>query len=61
MTNTYLSDVDLSNRWGVARPTIWRWHRDDPDFPRCIKLTAGCTRWKLEDIEVWEASRSALA
>ncbi|WP_371932766.1 helix-turn-helix transcriptional regulator [Roseibium sp. MMSF_3544] len=57
-TDTYLSDVDLSKRWGVARPTVWRWHREDKSFPRCVKLTAGCTRWRLSEIVTWETSKT---
>ena len=56
MGEYYLSDKDLSARWGVARPTIWRWHRQKPSFPKCVKLTAGCSRWRLSEIEAWEAS-----
>ncbi|GHB24491.1 hypothetical protein GCM10007094_10670 [Pseudovibrio japonicus] len=56
MNEYYLSDKELSARWGVARPTIWRWHRQKPNFPKCIKLTEGCSRWRLSEIEAWEAS-----
>ncbi|RMX61788.1 helix-turn-helix transcriptional regulator [Roseibium alexandrii] len=58
MNITYLSDQDLAVRWGIARPTVWRWHRENLSFPRCVKLTPGCSRWKLSDIEQWEASRA---
>lgn len=51
----YLSDKQLGERFSVARGTIWRWHRTDPQFPRAVTLSSGCTRWRLEDIEAWEA------
>lgn len=57
----YLSDVHLSERYAVARPTIWRWARTDKTFPKPVKLSAGCSRWKLADLEKWEASRSGSA
>lgn len=58
MHETYLSDHDLAERYGVARPTVWRWHRERPDFPRAIRLTPGCTRWKLSQIENWEHAQA---
>lgn len=54
----YLSDKQLSERFGVTRPTIWRWHRTDPKFPRAVSLSPGCTRWKLADIMAWESARA---
>jgi predicted DNA-binding transcriptional regulator AlpA len=58
MPEVFISDQDLAARYCVARPTIWRWHRQQPDFPRVVKLSPGCARWKLSEIEEWEASRA---
>ena len=59
MTNdTYLTDKQLAERYKVGRATPWRWAQDT-DFPKPIKLTPGCTRWKLADIEQWESERKA--
>lgn len=57
----YLSDRQLAERYGVTEVTVWRWHRDDPTFPRAVKLSGGTTRWKLPDIEAWEKSRATAA
>lgn len=61
MSETYLSDIKLSARLGVHRATPWRWANEDPTFPKPIKLSPGCTRWKLSEIEVWEAAKNAAA
>jgi predicted DNA-binding transcriptional regulator AlpA len=61
MTDTYLSDTDLSKRYKIARPSVWRWHREQPDFPRAIRFTAGCTRWKLSEVIAWEALKAEAA
>lgn len=53
----YLSDKQLAQRFGVSRPTVWRWARSD-GFPKPYALSPGCTRWKLSDIEEWETRRS---
>jgi len=61
MNETYLSDIALGERFGVTRQTVWRWHREQSDFPSAIVLSPGCTRWKLSEIEAWEDRRAALA
>ena len=58
MLDTYLSDTDLAKRYGVARQTVWRWHRERADFPRAISLSPGCTRWKLSHVAAWESSKA---
>lgn len=61
MTDIYLSDTDLAKRYNIARPTVWRWHREQSNFPRAVRLTKGCTRWKLSEIEAWEAAQVEVA
>ena len=56
---TYLSDSNTGKLYGVARQTIWRWLATDPTFPKPIKLSPGCTRWKLSELETWEAGKAA--
>lgn len=54
----FLSDEQLASRFSVSRGTVWRWHRNDPTFPRPVKLSPGCTRWKLAEIEAWESAQA---
>lgn len=54
----FLSDLQIAERWGVTRTTIWRWRKKDPSFPKPIQFSAGCTRWLLADIEAYEAAKS---
>lgn len=53
----YLSDSQIANRFGVSRQTTWRWAATDPTFPKPIKLSAGCTRFKLSELEAWESAK----
>lgn len=53
----YFADKDLAIRYGVSRQTIWRLAKFDPKFPKPIRLSPGCTRWLLAEVEVWEASK----
>jgi predicted DNA-binding transcriptional regulator AlpA len=53
----YLRDGDLARRFNVHRATIWNWVARS-GFPRPVKLTANCTRWRASDVAAWEAQRS---
>lgn len=57
MTHIYLSDAQVAARYGVHRTTPWRWAKTDPGFPEPVILSPGCTRWKLADLEAWEAAK----
>ena len=57
MNETYLSYAQLAARYGVHRATLWRWAKTDPNFPKPVSLSPGCTRWKLSAVEAWEATR----
>lgn len=54
----YLSDKDLAERYSIHRATPWRWVQAGK-LPQPIKIN-GCTRWRLTDIEAWEASQEAV-
>lgn len=55
----YVRDTDLAERYGVSRNTIWRWTKEG-NLPSPVKLGPGVTRWRLADIEQWEAEREAI-
>ena len=57
MPHTSLTDAQVAARYGVHRSTPRRWSKTDPDFPKPITLSPGCTRWNCSDLEVWEASK----
>lgn len=59
MSDTYLTDTQIAARYGVHRTTPWRWVQKDKTFPKPLRLSPGCTRWKLSDIESWEAKKNA--
>jgi prophage regulatory protein len=54
-TALFLSDKDLATRYSVHRATPWRWVQIGK-LPAPIKIN-GATRWKLTDIEAWEAKQ----
>ncbi len=59
---TYISDQQLAERYGVCRSTIWRWaHIDKGILPPPIQLSPGCTRWNVVEIEKRDAEREEQA
>ncbi|RLL73048.1 helix-turn-helix transcriptional regulator [Paenirhodobacter hankyongi] len=54
MAESYISDLQLAERYNVHRSTPWRWAKTDPAFPHPVKLGPQCARWKLSEIEAWE-------
>ncbi len=42
---------------GKGVSTAWRDVRTDPDFPKPIRLSAGCTRFKVGDIRAYLAKK----
>jgi len=42
---------------GVSRTTVWRWVREDPDFPKPFRLSAAVTCWDESELLVWIASK----
>lgn len=58
MARDLLTAEALARRFDVDASTIWRWHARRPDFPRAIRLGGRCTRWRVADMEAWEAAQA---
>ena len=52
----YVTDIQLAERYGINRCTVWRWVRKGL-LPKPIQISRGTTRWKLEEIEQFEVDR----
>lgn len=61
MPETYLRDTDCAARYGISRNTWWRWQRERTGLPRPVRLSRGCTRWKLSELVAWEQVRAETA
>lgn len=55
-SNHYLTDKQVAERFSVHRATPWRW-AERGAFPKPVKLSPGCTRWRQSDVQDWEAKR----
>ena len=56
----FLSDKAVAARYESSRATVWRWVKTG-QFPKPVKLAAGTTRWRLADLEQWEATQGGEA
>ena len=54
----YLSDKQVAARYSITSECAWKWARELSDFPKPIKLSPGCTRWRVADLEAWEAAQA---
>ena len=55
MAETFVPPKSVAERYATHPATIWRWAADDRNpFPKPIKITAGCTRWRMSDLVAWE-------
>lgn len=53
----YLDAEALSVRYSVHVGTIWHWSKIG-HLPAAVKLSKGCTRWRLSDLLEWEKRRA---
>lgn len=57
-----LQTVDqVAEKLTVSRATIWRYTRSDPQFPKPIKLSPGCARWRADEVDDWLATRERVS
>lgn len=54
----YLTDVQVGQRYGMSRTTVWRLRKNDPAFPQPVTLSPGCVRFKLSELEAWETEKA---
>ncbi|MEQ9696074.1 helix-turn-helix domain-containing protein [Shimia sp. SDUM112013] len=50
----FLTVKEVARRYGVHVATVWRWVKNDPNFPESIKLSPGTSRWRETDLRAYE-------
>lgn len=51
----------VAERYATSKHSIYRWMRDERDFPLPVVLPSGVKRWAVSDLERWEQTRRANA
>ena len=44
---------------GLSRASVWRFARDDPDFPKPFRLSEAATAWDEPEVVNWIEARRA--
>lgn len=57
----YLSVQDVARRYAISIQTVWRHTKQNPDFPKPIKILNGSTRWRMSDILAYEVRRQEVS
>ncbi|UVI39111.1 helix-turn-helix transcriptional regulator [Qipengyuania spongiae] len=53
-----LQTVDqVAEKLTISRATVWRYVSTLPDFPKPLKLSRGCSRWRAEEVDQWLETR----
>lgn len=50
--------AQVAIRLNVSRATVWRYAATLPGFPKPLKLSPGCSRWRADEVDAWEAARA---
>ena len=53
----FLNDQEVGWRYGVSRPTVWRWVRDG-HLPGPETLGPNSKRWRVATLDAWDAERA---
>lgn len=53
-----ISTTELSKRVSLSKPTLWRYRKRYPDFPRPIVIEGSSSlRWVTEEVDAWFLAR----
>ena len=44
---------------GLSRASVWRFARDDPEFPKPFRISDATTAWHEPDILTWVETKRA--
>ncbi len=57
----YLPDKQVAKRISISKATVWRWAKNNPDFPKPIVFSKDVSRRCLEDLLAFEARKKGEA
>lgn len=42
---------------GLSKSTVWSLSKNDPAFPKPVKISPNCTAWRADELNAWIDSR----
>jgi prophage regulatory protein len=52
-----LRPKEVAERIGASRQSVWRWSKEDPTFPRPVRMGKNATAFIQEEIDEWIISK----
>jgi len=56
MNQIFLRDQEVAILFGTSRAWPWRKLKADPTFPKPVRLSDSCVRWRVSDIRDWAST-----
>ena len=50
---------EVARKVGSSEPTVWRRAKDDPQFPKPVKISERVTAWVEDEVDAYLAGRVA--
>lgn len=47
----------VASKLGVSTSAIWKWTKEDPQFPKPFKLSEKATAWAEHELDQWLLTR----
>lgn len=54
----FLTVKEVCQRLSIGKSTVWAWSMENK-FPKPVRLSTRCTRWRLSEIVLWERDMSS--
>lgn len=51
----YIPITRVADRFHTTKHAVYRWLRNDRSFPAPIRLPGGTLRWRIAELDAWEA------
>ena len=53
----YLRMPEVIRMTGMSKSTVWEKSKNDPAFPKPVKVSDRCTAWRSDELMTWLDSR----
>lgn len=50
----WLSDREVGARYGVSRISVWRWSKENENFPKPRKIGPNTSRWNSAELDQFD-------
>ena len=55
----YITIDSVASRYKTTKHSVYRWLRDQKDFPAPLVLPSGLKRWSVAELDAWDITHRA--